>query len=147
MPPVKRRKPLPAMPVRNRFCLAIAVGAPQRFVSVREAPKALDNILMVKRELQQALVAKTAYQADGFTLILKIFAMLKWQVQEKPLVLVQAGVQPLFNGEFSNAECNMIGSKGLRCAAIGIAWDLIEQENRGERNVGILGKGLDRLAA
>ena len=79
----------------NRLCLASAISAAQHFVAMREASEPFDHRLMIQRELQQALVAKIAYQTHGLALVIQIFAMFKRQIEKQAFVFGQASIQPM----------------------------------------------------
>ena len=119
------------------FGFSWAVGPTQGEIAVREATKAFDHRLVIKRIFEQIGVTQAAYQPYRFALVFAVFAVLKGQIEEQSFVFAQADIVAQLNRRAADCQRQMVGGKGFCCPAMHIARYLIEQDVRSKCGFGV----------
>ena len=102
-------------------------------VAVREAPEALDDVVMLLCEAEEVIVAKRGEELERPLLVRKALAVLERHVEEAALLAFQSIVEPAVDRAFRDRQREMIGRELLRMAAEHVAGELVEQDDGRQR--------------
>ncbi len=70
----------------EEFSFLMGRVAPEHLVAMREAAKALNDVVMLTGEAERELVAKLFIEIDAALLVVQMFAMHEGQIEELALV-------------------------------------------------------------
>ena len=111
-------------------------------VAVREAAEAGDDVAVNNGVVEPLRVAERLEQGEGPLLIVHVLGVLEGQVEEGAQALLDLEVEARVDGATGDGKRQGIGGEGMGRAAIEIAWELVEQDEEGERASGVASQTL-----